>query len=588
MATPAPSPDPRVGLKSGWFDAGEASWNLKKISSTKPSDKFLNAAGPTDSRLWNSDLAFASHYVYQGNFSGYQVWDIADPAHPRLAQAYVCPASQTDVSVFHNLLFTSAEDMRARKDCGLDGVADTVSQERVRGVRIFDITDVEHPKYIGNVQTCRGSHTHTLVQDLRDPGSIYIYISGSAGVRSPNELEGCSGLSPEQDSKSELFRIEVIQVPLAHPEQAHVVSKPAILADLAAAQHHGELPADIAARNAAAAAGGRGGRGGAPGAGGGVAPQGGATARGPVQCHDITVYPQIGLAGGACGGYGVLLDVTYPAQPRRLGAAADSNFSFWHSATFNNDGTKVLFTDEWGGGTQPRCRPTDKPEWGADAIFTIDAEKRMTFHSYFKMPAPQTATENCVAHNGSLIPIPGRDIMTQGWYQGGLDVFDFTDPDHPKEIAYFDRGPIDANKLDVGGYWSSYWYNGYIIGSEIARGLDIFELKPSPYISQNEIDAAKLVHFEYLNVQDQPKLVWPASFVVARAFIDQLARSNGLSGDRLRAVSSDLANAEKASGGARSAALTKLATQLDSDASGSPDSGKVRMLAAECRRLAGA
>ena len=311
------------------------------------------------------------------------------------------------------------------------------------------------------------------------------------------------------------------------------------------------------------------------------------TRTGPTQCHDITVYPAIGLAGGACGGYGLLLDIRDPAHPRRIGAAADSNFSFWHSASFNNDGTKVLFTDEWGGGTSPRCRPSDKYEWGADAIFTLDADRNMTFRSYYKMPAPQTSSENCVAHNGSLIPIPGRDVMAQGWYQGGISVFDFTDAAHPKEIAFFDRGPIDPAKLLVGGSWSAYWYNGYIYSSEIARGLDIFELTPSPSISQNELDAAKTVHLDYLNVQDQPKLVWPPSFSLARAYLDQLARNNGLAPDRRTAVTRDLASAEKLSGDARRAAVIALATQLDADARGAADAAKVRMLAEAVRRLAG-
>src|SRR5213078_545836 len=406
-----------------------------------------------------------------------------------------------------------------------------------------------------------------------------------------------------------------IQVPLAHPEQARIVSSPRIFNDLTRAPSHGETPEDIAAAQHAAdsarAAGGfvatingrdaivfpgfitqqldsimkaRGGSG-APSAADSAALRTGlqdilnrrieANRRrqgpptGPTQCHDITVYPAIGLAGGACGGYGLLLDIRDVANPKRIAAAADSNFSFWHSATFNNDGTRILFTDEWGGGLQPRCRVTDKPEWGADAIFTL-AGTTMTFKSYYKLPAPQTPNENCVAHNGTLIPIPGRDIMVQGWYQGGISVFDWTDPAHPKEIAFFDRGPMDSTKLVGAGSWSAYWYNGYIVSSEIARGLDIFELQPSGFISQNEIDAAKLVHFDYLNAQDQQQLVWPASFVVARAYLDQLARSNGLAPDKLASARSALARAEKLSGQPRRDALTQLATQLNGDSQGAP------------------
>jgi hypothetical protein len=443
----------------------------------------------------------------------------------------------------------------------------------LRGIRIFEISDLAHPKYLANVQTCRGSHTHTVVTDPNDNANVYIYVSGSAPIRSATELPGCSGGAPDQDPNTELFRIEVIQVPLAHPEQAHVISKPAILSELTAVTRHAETAADQA--EAAARAAGRGGQARPP------RPPGG-----PVQCHDITVYPAIGLAGGACGGYGLLIDIRDPAHPKRLGAAADSNFSFWHSATFNNDGTKILFSDEWGGGSQPRCRVTDKKEWGADAIFTLDADRKMTFKNYYKMPAPQTSNENCVAHNGSLIPIPGRDVMVQAWYQGGISVFDWTDASHPKEIAYFDRGPMDSTKLVDGGSWSAYWYNGVIVSSEISRGLDTYELQPSGLISQNEIDAAKSVHFDFLNVQDQPKLVWPATFALARAYVDQLERSNGLAGARISAVRQALTGAEKASGAQRRDGLLQLGTRLDADARGSSDGAKVRMLAAAVARLA--
>jgi hypothetical protein len=308
---------------------------------------------------------------------------------------------------------------------------------------------------------------------------------------------------------------------------------------------------------------------------------------GPTQCHDITVYPAIGLAGGACGGYGLLLDIKDPTHPARIAAASDSNFSYWHSATFNNDGTKVLFSDEWGGGSQPKCRATDPKDWGADAIFTV-ADGQLHFQSYYKMPAAQTSFENCVAHNGSLIPIPGRDVMVQAWYQGGVSVFDWTDAAHPKEIAFFDRGPIDSTRLVLGGSWSAYWYNGVIVSSEIVRGLDIYELQPSALLTQNEIDAAKTAHLDYLNVQGQQKYVWPASFALARAYTDQLERSGGLNAAKIAAVRAALKGAEQASGSARSDALTKLATQVESDANGSSDAAKVHMLACAVKELAGA
>ena len=448
-ATP-PSPDPRVGLKAGTTDsvmidgqarriirdkAAEASWNVRLVSNTPPSPRFNGVT--------HSDLAFIGNDVIQGTYNGYEVWDISNPRKPALKTAYYCPASQSDVSVYKNLLFVSAEGQTGRHDCGGQGVPEAVSQMRVRGIRLFDITDITHPKYIKDVQTCRGSHTHTVLVPPNDPSDVYVYVSGSSGVRPEAELSGCSDLAPENNPNSSLFRIEVIKVPLAHPEQAERVSQPRIFQDLAVAPRNSARDSSDAASRPQRA----GGAGGAT-AGVGAAGRGGRAGgpprppTGPTQCHDITVYPYVGLAGGACGGYGLLLDIRDPANPVRINAAADSNFSFWHSATFSNDGSKVLFSDEWGGGAQPRCRTTDKLQWGADAIFTLNNGK-MDMKGYYKMPAPQTTIENCVAHNGSLIPIPGRDVMVQGWYQGGISVFDWTDPSRAHEIAFFDRGPID-------------------------------------------------------------------------------------------------------------------------------------------------
>ncbi len=619
-AAMAPSPDPRVGLKAGLWDAGQASWNMRLLSNSRPSQRFLGAT--------NSDLAFFGHYAIQGSYNGYQIWDISNPSAPSLAEAYFCPASQSDVSVYKNLLFVSAEAASARLDCGAEGVRDTVSTERLRGLRIFDISDLSHPKYVGNVQTCRGSHTHTLLVDPKDPDNVYVYISGSSGVRSPNELAGCSKALPEQDPNSALFRIEVIKIPLAHPEQAAIVSSPRIFNDLAAPARHGEAPEDVARtkqRVEEAKAKGmfvadvmgsamvlppqfinpqldsivkaRGGTG-APTAADSAALRtaipgiiakmlanaGFNSKRGPTQCHDITVDPSIGLAGGACEGYGLLLDISNPTNPVRLFAASDSNFSYWHSATFNNDGTKLLFSDEWGGGGQPKCRATDRKEWGADAIFTITPDRKLQFQSYYKMPAAQTENENCVAHNGSLIPIPGRDVMVQAWYQGGISVFDWTDAAHPKEIAFFDRGPVDSTHMAMGGSWSVYWYNGNIVSSEIARGLDIFQLQPSAFLSQNEIDAANTVHLDYLNVQGQPHYAWPASYALARAYTDQLERSKGLSKGEIEDVREALRKAE----GGDKAELGKLASKLDGDAASSSDAAKVQKLSATVKQLAGA
>ena len=618
MSSMAPMPDPRVGLRAGLYNAQEAIWNLRVLSRTRPDTVF---AGIT-----NSDLAFSGNLAIQGNYNGYQIWDISNPSAPVLKEGLLCPASQSDVSVYKNLLFVSGEGLTGRLDCGTQGVRDTVSRERLRGLRIFDITDISHPRNVGNVQTCRGSHTHTVLVDPNDKDNVYVYISGSSGVRSPSELAGCVRALPNEDPNSPLFRIEVIKVPLAHPEQAAIVSSPRIFQDLAAPTHHADTPQDSAEDRAGLDSARR--MGGFIGMvrgeervirpttttplldsivkarGGTGTPTAADTATlrahlqeiltaqegfrgprnaGPNQCHDITVYPAIGLAGGACGGYGLLLDIHDPAHPVRVFAAADSNFSFWHSATFNNDGTKLLFTDEWGGGTQPKCRAADPKDWGADALFTLTPDRRLQFKSYFKMPAVQTSQENCVAHNGSLIPIPGRDVMVQSWYQGGISVFDWTDVSHPIEIAYFDRGPVDATRLASGGTWSAYWYNGIIVSSEIARGLDILELVPSAFISQNEIDAAKTVHFDYYNTQGQQRFVWPPSFALARAYLDQLERDKGLPAKRISDIRVMLSSAETARAGGT---LAKLSSDLANDAMTSSDAARVNKLAAVVERLA--
>ena len=614
-----PDPDPRVGLEAGLFDAAEATWNLRVVSSTPPAGPFVGST--------NSDLAFKEEYAIQGNYNGVQIWNIEDPSNPASTTTFVCPASQSDVSVYQNLLFISGEGMGGRIDCGTEGVSEAVSADRLRGIRIFDITDMQNPRFVTNVQTCRGSHTHTVLEAPNDPDNVYIYVSGSAPVRAAEELAGCSSALPSEDPNSALFRIEVIRVPVANPEQAAIVTSPRIFEELMAPPTHGMAPEDeialqeardrgafiaefggqfqvmpdqFAAQMLADIIAARGGSG-APTAADstvlreylpelgaqivGPQPEGDGPGLGPTQCHDITVYPEVGLAGGACEGYGLLLDISDPIDPKRLSAVADSNFAYWHSATFNNDATKVLFTDEWGGGGGPKCRATDPKEWGANAIFTIDGGE-MEFQSYYKLPAPQTSLENCVAHNGSLIPIPGRDVMVQAWYQGGISVFDWTDASNPVEIAFHDRGPSDPDQMGSAGSWSVYWYNGVMVSSEIGRGLDIFELLPSEAISQNEIDAAKSVRLDHLNSQGQPKFVWPHTFALAGAYVDQLERSRSMASARVGEVRAALAAAEGASGSARRTALTTLARELDDEAGRSMDTAKVRMLAESVRGLA--
>lgn len=594
--------DPRVGLGAGLFDAEEAIWNLRLVSTTPPPEVFIG--------FTNSDLAFIDHYAIQGNYNGIQIWDITNPAEPELTVEYVCPASQSDVSVYENLLFVSGEGFGGRLDCGTEGIEERVSHERLRGIRIFDITDIKNPEYVANVQTCRGSHTHSVLKDPDDDENVYVYVSGSAPVRPAEEVPGCSSAQPDEDPNTALFRIEVIKVPLADPTQAAIVSSPRIFDELVEPPTHGLAPDDLAAIEAAKASGkyvavifgqervlsdrmvrgflaeivnARGGEG-APTAADSVAlreslaeiiaarfghpaeaGEDDAPGPGPTQCHDITLYPDIGLAGGACEGYGLLLDIEDPVNPKRIDAVADSNFSYWHSATFSNDGSKILFTDEWGGGGGPKCRASDPMEWGANAIFTLE-DGKMVFKSYYKLPAAQTSLENCVAHNGSLIPVPGRDIFVQAWYQGGISISDWTDPSNPIEIAFHDRGPVNAERMEMGGSWSVYWYNGAIYSSEIARGLDVFELIPSEYLTENEIAAANSVELQYLNAQGQPTFHWPATFALAHAYVDQLERMEALTAENAAPIREMLSAAEAASGEARAEALSVLDVQLDAAA----------------------
>jgi hypothetical protein len=620
MSTPAPAPgsDPRVGLRAGVTNAAEALFGAR-MQSNAPSPQ-----GGFDESM-NSDLAFLGNYAIQGNFHGPVIWDVSDRANPKLVATIECPASQNDVSVYRNLLFVSVESNNSTLDCK-QMTLDTVDTRRMRGVRIFDISDIRNPRLVRNVQTCRGSHTHTVVEDPRDRDNVYIYVSGSSTPRSPNELAGCTTTDPDSSAQTALWRVEIIRVPLANPAAAAVVNRANIFAGLKAPVEHGETRADSIANQRAAdsvrAAGGfvgkypnsnrdlvipegyvtflldsivkaRGATG-APTRADSAALRAGLQAiivaafgaQGPEpvpgvspisrfsQCHDITVYPALGIAGGACEGHGLLLDISDPVNPRRLDAVADSNFAYWHSATFNNDGTTILFSDEWGGGGAAKCRASDPKEWGANAIFEI-VNGKMEFRSYYKLPAAQTAVENCVAHNGSLVPVPGRDIMAQGWYQGGISVFDFTDPRNPIEIAYQDRGPLDATRFTMGGSWSAYWYNGGIVSSEIARGLDAMELIPTQYLTQNEIDAAKTVRMSYFNAQGQPKLVWPPSFALARAYLDQLERKKCLPADRLTATRASLAAAESAPAAQRTATLNTVIAQLEGDKARSCDAPRI-------------
>nr|WP_281380659.1 DUF305 domain-containing protein [Brevundimonas basaltis] len=577
------SPDPRTNLRAGFRDAGQAASNMELIASLPKPPGFFDptnpeglpprapaadagsggearpGAGDQSSRrspflsFSNTDMAFSGDLLAAGNYHGVNLYRLGADPEPQLISSIVCPGGQGDVSIVGDLMLMSVESTNGRVDCGREGVGPGPSPDRFRGLRIFDISDVTRPVQVGQVQTCRGSHTHSVVS--ADAERLIVYNSGTAGVRDERELPGCVAGLPG-DPRTALFRIDVIEIPLADPSRARIIDSPTVFAD--------ETTGEIAGLW----------RGGDHGTGT-------QTTSRTDQCHDITLFPSKNLAGGACSGNGILFDISDPRALRRIDAVTDTGFAYWHSATFNNDGTKVLFTDEWGGGGRPRCRVQDPRTWGANAIYDI-VDGKLVFRSYYKLPAAQTDLENCVAHNGSLIPVPGRDLFVQAWYQGGLSISDFTDSSNVQEIAYFDRGPVNADRASQGGYWSVYWYNGRIYGTEIARGLDVFNLLPSEHLTENEIAAAKMaVQGETVNPQQQFPVTWPAHPVVARAYLDQLARDNALPAEMMgRIVAALDAAAPLVDSGGRDAAVARSLNAL---------AGQVRISGADqtAKRMAG-
>ncbi|MGY8776910.1 MAG: LVIVD repeat-containing protein [Longimicrobiales bacterium] len=551
--------DPRIGLGAGWLDAESAISGLELLAAIPRPDGFFNPTTPADGRFNNTDLAFSGDLLVQGNYNGFQLFNISEPANPTLDLSVVCPGGQGDVSAYGDLIVMSAQETRGRLDCGIEGVTDSISAERMRGVRIFDVSDMSNPTQVAAIQSCRGSHTHTIVTDPTDSENIYIYIQGTSRVRPGDELAGCSGGEPEEDANTALFRIEVVKVPLANPAAAEIVNMPRIFANddgniggLWQGGDHGE---------------------------------GTQSSRRTNQCHDITAFPDIGLAGGACSGNGILLDISDPENPMRIGEVVDPNFAYWHSATFNNDGSVVIFTDEWGGGSAPRCRATDPATWGANAIFRIGEGGDMELAGYYKLPVPQTDTENCVAHNGSIIPVPGRDIMAQAWYQGGVSLMDFTDPENAFEIAFFDRGPLSIESLFTGGYWSTYWYNGRLYGAEISRGIDVFRLAPSEHLSAAEIAAAESVMMGQFNAQLQPQVEWAPTKDVAQAYLDQMVRGNRILNDRAQEIQRTVNSGSAAQLNALAANLEADAVQIESGTLGG-DAVRMSKLAAVLRGMA--
>jgi len=542
MAQLPSTTDPRVGLSPGLDNPGVAQSGMELLAHRNKPAGFFDPANPGSFSFVNSDLAFQGDYAFIGGFNGFQVWNVSNPSAPTLRTSVVCPGGQGDVSVFGNLLFMSVEETRGKIDCTSTPPATTTT--RFRGVRVFDISNLDAPTQVAAVQTCRGSHTHTVVTDKDDPDNVFVYVQGTSGVRPAAELAGCSDApAPPSGPNPSRWRIEVIKVPLAAPQNAAIVSEPRLFQEgdridglqqtLPTPQH----------------------------------PSGAGWSPSPITdaCHDITVYPDIELAAGACEGNGILIDISDAANPKRIDAVADPNFAYWHGATFSNDGKTVVFTDEWGGGTAARCRATDQLNWGANAIYEI-VEGKLQFRSYFKIPPAQVNQENCVSHLPSLIPVPGRDIMVQAWYQGGASLVDFTDPSKPKEIGYWDRGPISGTSLVLGGFWSTYWYNGAAYGSEIARGFDAFGLTPTDDLSANEIAAAREVTVNRFNPQRQDTITWQPSYAVVRSFRDQLVRAGSIDAKTLAQVDKFVDRSERFADGdqssAASAQLHALSNQL--------------------------
>lgn len=579
--------DPRSTLKPGRFDAGIAISGMKQVSFSPKPAQFDTVRGLT---FINSDLAFAGNYIYQANFAGFTIWDVSNPAKPVVASVTQCITSQGDPSIWGNLLFISAEGAGNRNDCGAGGVQDP--KDHMAGVRIFDVSNPKAPKLIKNVQTCKGSHTHTIVPHKTNKNVIYIYVSGQQAARPETELAGCKNGANPDDPTNSLFQLDIIKVELNKPENARVIPGARIFSGLGGAGECKQfcLPPDPR-------------RAGARASRPEPAPE---MPEGPRNCHDVTAYPAKNLLAASCSTHSILVDISNPEKPFRIDALADTNnFQGRHTAAFSNDGRKLIQTDEWGGGTGPMCQASSMIELGGNTVITLDAKNRQAQRAYFKLPASQAAEENCVSHNGGLIPVPGRDLYVQGWYQGGVSVMDFTDADKAYEIGYFDRGSIDAPRpVDmpvpaamanvrgggnvIGGSWGAYYWNGMVVSSELDRGLDILELTPNAHLSANEIAAAKLVQFKEYNPQSQPVMTWPAAFVVVRSYLDQLVRNGGLATDRTSAISSALDAAEQKKGAARAAALRALASQVDADATSAKDAPRVRTMAGEIRRLAAA
>ena len=512
------SDDPRSGLKGGLKYAEEAILNLELVKSLDKPVGFYDPNNPalrgSDSAksseekenmsleersvklrspmfsFSNTDMAFSGNLLVAGSYHGFNMYELDDNGVPNLVTSVVCPGGQGDVSIVGDLLIMSVEETRGRVDCGLEGVGTDASMDRFRGIRIFDISDITNPMQVGAVQTCRGSHTHSVVAGPTADNKIVVYNSGTGRIRDDEEMESC--IDDIGDTRTALFRIDVIEIPINNPSASKIVSSPAVFADEETGQLAGLW------------------RGGDHGD-----PYKTQTTRMTNQCHDITVFPTKNLAAGACSGNGILFDISDPYSPTRIDVVTDTGFAYWHSATFNNDGTKVIFTDEWGGGGRPRCRAWDPLNWGADAIYDI-VDNELVYKSHYKMPAPQLESENCVAHNGSIIPVPGKDIFAQAWYQGGISIIDFSDSSNPKEIAYFDRGPVLEDELVTGGYWSVYFYEGTLYGTEIARGLDVFKLLPSEFLSEEEINLAESARpvvgpKRLFNPQQQIPMEWPKS-----------------------------------------------------------------------------
>jgi hypothetical protein len=407
-----------------------------------------------DAAFINSDLAFTGDYLVQGNFAGFSIWDISDPAAPELVSAVSCPGGQGDVSTVGDLVIVSVDETMSDDSCQASRVPET--DENWEGIRVFDISDPSAPRYAAAVRTRCGSHTHTVVPDAADPARVYVYVSAYSRGASLN----CTGRNP----------LQIVELPLAAPEQASVVGELDLFDDETAFGPEDRV-------------------------------SGGAETRSTTGCHDITAYPAKALAVAACRGDGLLLSIADPLVPVVLQRVRDPAVAFWHSGIFDNDATRVVFQDELGDGFINTCSPAFGSDRGADAVWRIAADGLVKEGTY-KLPRTQSDLEKCVAHSGGLVPVPGRFVIAQAWLEGGVSVVDLSDPSAPVELTWFDRPDYGTSMDYTAGIWSVYHYDGFLYASDMYEGLEVLRLTDPMFADAARYDDSGL------NPQTQPAYDW--------------------------------------------------------------------------------